>query len=823
MKLSSTQVARAHILHLLAVHRNISVDVAARMAGYAPETGQEIADPSARFLNNLLLELASQLVEPAEAADLAKIKEVSKEVPPEQFWYLRRREKLQPQRHKFQLPPEGDSSDLPPYLLNIESLRSEELNFPDSFEDAQSPIQESHATACMSFNSGFDPPNPIFPTLERSAKPDLTELVNTISKHHPLRRLLDNGRNEVAAQEHFQKNSEKKFRGRVHRLLGLLSVAEYAEPALLQAIMQLLPSPCSDAETEAAMLSHPDVRRYNDNTDNELPPLAVRLKKKAEYQQVVALENPSVQAGLLDAMRECRSINAPALFAVELLQSLQFLRPSDHTKYIDWLEAFILRFVRTWFERSDNSVMMPYARRLLRLCNNVLPQTIGKKYAGPSFLYGILHREALRAGAVIPPQYKPESVLRMVRRCVPPVRYLLAQRGEGIFFSRSTDADSATDSGPDAGSSIAANLTFSVDCLLLYRGGQVETLPVRNYGLICLLNSELNSRLNSGQDGFCLQTPDENLYISTCFRPSWSIAIGRNSKGLFADVPWLGVRKRLTWRNQATEAGRWDGDGSMRTDQYGLYVDLVIAEVAKIADRVIQRFRWIEPGGFMMGSPPDEPERESWGKESLHEVVLTKGFWLADTAVTQRLWEAVTGNNPSLFKGEEQPVENVSWHDVHHFFKKLNALIPCLAARLPTEAEWEYSCRAGTSTPFSFGAKISPEQVNYNGHYPYYSERAGRNRKQPVAVKSFPCNALGLYEMHGNVWEWCQDFWREDLRSDEPVIDPQGPETGDVCAVRGGSWFLSRRGVRSAVRGKFAPTFSNSRIGFRLALDQYVP
>ncbi len=232
----------------------------------------------------------------------------------------------------------------------------------------------------------------------------------------------------------------------------------------------------------------------------------------------------------------------------------------------------------------------------------------------------------------------------------------------------------------------------------------------------------------------------------------------------------------------------------------------------------MQRFRRIIPGWFMMGSPEDEAERESWGKETLHEVILTKGFWVADTAVTQGLWQAVIGDNPGRFKGADRPVEQVNYHDALLFLEHLNELIPEVKARLLTEAEWEYCCRAGSATPFSFGTRITPDQVNYNGQHPYNTGLMGKNRRQSVAVKSLPCNAWGLYEMHGNVWEWCQDHWQEDLFSEEPQINPQGPENGEFQVVRGGSWFLGGRGVRSAVRGKFAPHFRNSRIGFRIAL-----
>ncbi|MCI5145088.1 MAG: formylglycine-generating enzyme family protein [Candidatus Electrothrix sp. AR3] len=247
-------------------------------------------------------------------------------------------------------------------------------------------------------------------------------------------------------------------------------------------------------------------------------------------------------------------------------------------------------------------------------------------------------------------------------------------------------------------------------------------------------------------------------------------------------------------------------------DEIGLYADL------GMKGTVVQRFRWVNPGTFIMGSPKDEPERESWGRETQHQVTLSKGFWLADTAVTQKLWQAVMGKNPARFKGEYHPVENVNWMDIQQFLTELNRLIPVISARFPTEAEWEYACRAGTTTPFSFGDKITSSQVNYNGNYPYHKGVKGTFRQKTVAVKSLPCNLWGLYAMHGNLWEWCQDFWQEDLLT-EMVIDPIGPKNGDFRLVRGGSWFINGRGVRSAIRGRFSPEFGNDRIGFRLALD----
>ncbi len=243
-------------------------------------------------------------------------------------------------------------------------------------------------------------------------------------------------------------------------------------------------------------------------------------------------------------------------------------------------------------------------------------------------------------------------------------------------------------------------------------------------------------------------------------------------------------------------------------DRYGLWMAFTLGEVR-------QPFRWCELGTFMMGSPEDEPERlGDW--ETRHEVTLSKGFWLADTAVTQALWQAVMNENPSRFKGAERPVEQVSWDDAQQFIEKLNELVPGLEVRLPWEAEWEYACRAGTTSPFSFGENINTDQVNYDGNRPYNQGKKGNYREETVEVKSLPCNAWGLYEMHGNVLEWCRDFWQEDLGAD-PTTDPRGPETGDYRVVRGGSWNFNGWFVRSAFRYLNHPSNRDDDQGFRLA------
>ncbi|MBA2594891.1 MAG: formylglycine-generating enzyme family protein [Gammaproteobacteria bacterium] len=222
---------------------------------------------------------------------------------------------------------------------------------------------------------------------------------------------------------------------------------------------------------------------------------------------------------------------------------------------------------------------------------------------------------------------------------------------------------------------------------------------------------------------------------------------------------------------------------------------------------------------FLMGSPEDEPERhDDEGPRQM--VTLTRGLWLADSACTQALWRTVMGANPSRFTGDEQrPVERVSWDEVQGFLRALEALLHGCIIGLPTEAQWEYACRAGSDTPFSFGARITPAEVNYDGNHPYAGGEKGLFRKETVPVKSLPPNDFGLYEMHGNVWEWCADGLRRyDGQAQQdpegPVLD--GPEAH--CVVRGGSWIVSPGGcVRPSAAARTAGAMRASTWAFACA------
>ncbi len=223
-------------------------------------------------------------------------------------------------------------------------------------------------------------------------------------------------------------------------------------------------------------------------------------------------------------------------------------------------------------------------------------------------------------------------------------------------------------------------------------------------------------------------------------------------------------------------------------------------------------FIYISPGSFMMGSPVDESGR--YENETQHQVTLTHGFYLQTTEVTQGQWAAVMKGNPSFFSscGDECPVEQVSWDDVEQFIRKLNQLDGA-KYRLPTEAEWEYACRAGNTEAFANGG-ITDLECNRDSNLDTVAWFCGNSDKTTHAVAQKKPNALGLYDMHGNVSELCQD-WYGDYPSSQ-TKDPHGPASGIDRVVRGGGWDAQARHCRSACRGALSPGEHSYGVGFRL-------
>jgi formylglycine-generating enzyme required for sulfatase activity len=245
----------------------------------------------------------------------------------------------------------------------------------------------------------------------------------------------------------------------------------------------------------------------------------------------------------------------------------------------------------------------------------------------------------------------------------------------------------------------------------------------------------------------------------------------------------------------------------------------------------------IEAGVFQMGSPIGELERNA--QEHQHEVIISKPFYMGKFEVTQQEYERIMGKNPAAFSktGQQRnlvagldtqrfPIEMVSWHEAKEFCKRLTDLergalriTATMAYALPTESEWEYCCRAGTQTPFAFGETISTDQVNYDGMQSVYGAgKPGKRLNRPVPVGSYPANPWGLHDMHGNIWEWCEDGYAADFYKTGPKIDPVNPNNGDSRLLRGGGWGTNPGLTRSALRGYNGVSTRFEYNGFRVVL-----
>ena len=252
-------------------------------------------------------------------------------------------------------------------------------------------------------------------------------------------------------------------------------------------------------------------------------------------------------------------------------------------------------------------------------------------------------------------------------------------------------------------------------------------------------------------------------------------------------------------------------------DPYGLWADLTVAGIS-------QRLRWIEPGHFTMGSSTeerrgiDDQKVREWADQHeapQHRVTIRRGFWLADTPCTQALWlAAVGGENPSRFQAgddaAQRPVEQVDWVAAETWLAALKRQLPEADPQLPTDAQWEYACRAGSLTAYAWGDAADTRLANM-----------AHSVGQTTPVKRYPANPWGLYDMHSNVWEWCADARR--VFVDRPEVDPSGGTEGDTRVLRGGSWDYPAGSARSAFRFR-NPRGRDWRVaGFRLAMRSPSP
>jgi formylglycine-generating enzyme required for sulfatase activity len=274
------------------------------------------------------------------------------------------------------------------------------------------------------------------------------------------------------------------------------------------------------------------------------------------------------------------------------------------------------------------------------------------------------------------------------------------------------------------------------------------------------------------------------------------------------------------------------------------FITLLAAEIAGAQSLVPADFVLIKGGTFIMGSPVSEAWR---GKDEVQHHVTVSDFYITKSEVTQKEYRDLMGSNPSNFNGDNLPVENITWYEAIQYCNarsrkegltpaytitgnnvqwNRNAQVGTAGYRLPTEAEWEYACRAGTITPFNVGNNITVNQANWYGTYPYTIEthyfsqqelevRPGEYRQRTVPAGSFAPNTWGLFDMHGNVWEWCWDYYGEYSTAAE--TDPTGAAIGSFRVHRGGGWNDFAKHIRSAYRAAMPPNEGMYNIGFRLA------
>lgn len=561
-------------------------------------------------------------------------------------------------------------------------------------------------------------------------------------------------------------------------LLTLLSCARRIEPELLRAVRKLHPLTANAPGLEARIWSNHALFEIGYDV------CVWRSKSVLEYRKKFAQLDAAMQIAVLHTMLAVHGVRGRAIEVQETL-----VWASHVPLAVRQQKAEQIDFASTWLQRlgADKNTILNPSPGLVAFAeqswgfHGVDDAVIGQFDYAFAPLWAISESAALRRSVPsVPAGILPLTLQkRLLGQTLPDEkRWILQQRGAQLLL-----AEKLLQNASPMGMPLdmrAATLTWRDRLSQAWLGQQnIDDFT----GEKCVL-----AELRAGQT-LHLHTNRLRLSLDTVMPEIEELlAINLNQPSVIsASICQL-------------EQGR---------DAYGMYLDLAIHGVT-------QRMRYIEPGQFLMGSPENEAGRlDNEGPQQ--RVVIAEGFWLADTACTQELWQVVMGENPSRFHEGNQgslrhPVERVCWHEVQGFLQRFAKLLPDFATSLPTEAQWEYACRAGTTMPFSFGAHCSSAQANFDGRYPYGDAPIGKYRGQTVAVKEFAGNPWGLYLMHGNVWEWCEDIWRESYAQALDVGDK------DLRVLRGGCWIGDAQHMRSAFRFHLAPGRRSNDVGFRFVL-----
>lgn len=563
------------------------------------------------------------------------------------------------------------------------------------------------------------------------------------------------------------KLAESKRLAQREQLLQLIAPAVRVEPGLLRELRQLLGS-AADAGTEADVWS----LFPNPSSVAATPPPAASEWRRQLAQGSLS---PELEHRAIEVIRRWHGVLPPLVLAEEVCShaSARAIEGKERLALREYLRAACKRIeeqgragapkVAAWFDRVD-------ARMYKAPADPELAKSMISAWR-------VLNAEG---GPKEPPNWASPALLAALEPAGELRHFEIWQRGSEIVLSPK---------GQFPGGSLLGEIRSSSKHLHVQK---ISGLEAESFG--CELGAGGNSfKLESFPNTLRLVSNLEAVELEAEPRPDWASAAGR--------------------------------------DRYGLWADLEVGGVT-------QRMRYVRPGRFLMGSPETEQGRlESEGPQ--HMVTFTEGFWLADTQCTQIFWQAVMRSNPSRFKSPRRPVEQVSWQDVHAFLQRLNVNNVLLNARLPNEAQWEYACRAGTTTS-TYTGELEILDFNHvqmldgiawyggnsgNGfelehgyasrmtYWPSNSQKAGSRE-----VASKRCNAWGLYDMLGNVWEWCSDYWGSYEAGGS--TDPGGPQLGSERVSRGGSWYNVARDIRAAFRFRNEPGFRDGRLGFRFSLGQ---
>ncbi|MDT4331338.1 formylglycine-generating enzyme family protein [Methylomonas sp. MS20] len=572
---------------------------------------------------------------------------------------------------------------------------------------------------------------------------------------------------------------------RAERLLRLVSPAARIEPGLLRAARLLLPPEAADAGTEADVWQHPALIGDSAAGATLDPAEAKRLRAELADTEPAALRHR-----LLRAIKAWRGDLPPEIWFDELLNVDPAAVAADPREPADQDLRDDLDDARRYF--ADFCALNP-ARELDGMPGHdrawlarIAARATRHLCADGEF--GVRLAELLLdASGQLPEGIQPRDI-------PPPDR---PERQVDLIQSGSNLQLLEADAAERAAGSWLAHLTTA--------NGLVQFEPLADAGRPRLLRLE-------GTEPVAIALP-----------PAGALRI-------------VSDRARLTF--QQTAKPSWAS--AIGRDRHGLWAEFTVEDSPD--QPTVQRMRWIPPGSFGMGSPDDEAGRFN-DEGPRHTVTLRDGYWLFDTPCTQALWQAVMGDNPSRFQSPRRPVEQVSWNDVQAFIQRLNARIPGLALELPSEALWEYACRAGTDSALYSGPIDILGERNapaldaiawYGGNsgegfeltdgfdtsdwleMQYPNRQAGSR-----LVKGKLANPWGLYDMLGNVWEWVQDDWHPNYHSAPADGGARmAGETGAARVVRGGSWYNLAWYCRCACRSNFQPDYRNGGLGFRCARVQ---